>query len=141
MEFIKKISIQSVSHGNKSFISSTSICLFPNGKLNLLLSFAWILIQECIHFSAVTSFTRLDARFVNLMEGHIWLDSEGLGKGCTAIFMVKLGIRGRSNEAKLPYMARAAANHVRTNFPGLKVLLMDDNGLVTNGLISHVIPV
>lgn len=30
-------------------------------------------------------------RFVNLMEGHIWIESEGLGKGCTAIFVVKLG--------------------------------------------------
>ncbi|XP_062172396.1 ethylene receptor 2-like isoform X2 [Alnus glutinosa] len=25
-------------------------------------------------------------RFVNLMEGHIWLESEGLGKGSTASF-------------------------------------------------------
>ncbi|KAL6591075.1 hypothetical protein ACP70R_050128 [Stipagrostis hirtigluma subsp. patula] len=30
-------------------------------------------------------------RFVSLMEGHIWLDSEGVGKGCTATFVVKLG--------------------------------------------------
>ncbi|KAK1315635.1 Ethylene receptor [Acorus calamus] len=30
-------------------------------------------------------------RFANLMGGHIWLDSEGPGKGCTAIFVVKLG--------------------------------------------------
>lgn len=65
------------------------------------------------------------------MDGHIWLESDGLGKGCTAIFMVKLGIRGRSNEAKLQYTSRALTNHVRTSFPGLKVLLMDDNGLVT----------
>ncbi|CAI9102880.1 OLC1v1001244C2 [Oldenlandia corymbosa var. corymbosa] len=70
----------------------------------------------------------ISKRFVNLMEGHIWLDSEGLGKGCTAVFMVKLGTRGCSNEAKLPYLARATTNHMRTNFPGLKVLLMDDNG-------------
>ncbi|KAJ3691687.1 hypothetical protein LUZ61_020851 [Rhynchospora tenuis] len=30
-------------------------------------------------------------RFVTLMEGHIWLESDGLGKGCTASFVVKLG--------------------------------------------------
>ncbi|XP_078158281.1 putative ethylene response sensor 1 [Carex rostrata] len=30
-------------------------------------------------------------RFATLMEGHIWLESEGLGKGCTASFIVKLG--------------------------------------------------
>nr|AKK51795.1 ethylene response sensor [Oncidium hybrid cultivar] len=31
-------------------------------------------------------------RFVNLMKGHIWLESEGIGKGCTTIFIVKLGM-------------------------------------------------
>ncbi|XP_020686883.1 probable ethylene response sensor 1 [Dendrobium catenatum] len=31
-------------------------------------------------------------RFVNLMKGRIWLESEGIGKGCTTIFIVKLGI-------------------------------------------------
>lgn len=30
-------------------------------------------------------------RFINLMNGHIWLESEGTGKGCTATFIVKLG--------------------------------------------------
>ncbi|KAL3598251.1 hypothetical protein D5086_006169 [Populus alba] len=28
-------------------------------------------------------------RFVNLMEGHIWIESEGFGKGCTVIFHCK----------------------------------------------------
>ncbi|XP_020244707.1 probable ethylene response sensor 1 [Asparagus officinalis] len=31
-------------------------------------------------------------RFISLMEGHIWLESEGIGKGCTVTFFVKLGI-------------------------------------------------
>lgn len=26
------------------------------------------------------------------MDGQIWLESEGLGKGCTATFIIKLGI-------------------------------------------------
>ncbi|KAJ3693719.1 hypothetical protein LUZ60_009199 [Juncus effusus] len=30
-------------------------------------------------------------RFASLMEGHIWLESEGAGKGCTASFILKLG--------------------------------------------------
>ncbi|KAL3508873.1 hypothetical protein ACH5RR_028274 [Cinchona calisaya] len=80
-------------------------------------------------------------RFVNLMDGHIWLESDGLGKGCTAVFMVKLGIGGRLNEAKIPYASRAPVNHVWTNFPGLKVLVMDDNGvsrMVTKGLLVHL---
>lgn len=31
-------------------------------------------------------------RFVNLMKGHIWLESEGVSRGCTATFIVNLGI-------------------------------------------------
>ncbi|KAI0528868.1 hypothetical protein KFK09_001411 [Dendrobium nobile] len=31
-------------------------------------------------------------RFVNLMKGRMWLESEGFGKGCTTIFIVKLGV-------------------------------------------------
>lgn len=64
------------------------------------------------------------------MEGHIWIESEGLGKGCTAIFIVKLGIPERLNESKLPYMPKVSANHGQTAFPGLKVLVMDENGSV-----------
>ncbi|KAL7151138.1 hypothetical protein ABFS83_04G011400 [Erythranthe nasuta] len=36
-------------------------------------------------------------RFVNLMGGHIWIESEGLGKGSTFIFVVKLGICNNNN--------------------------------------------
>jgi ethylene receptor len=32
------------------------------------------------------------SRFVSLMGGHIWLESDGAGKGCTATFIVKLGV-------------------------------------------------
>lgn len=67
-------------------------------------------------------------RFVNLMGGHIWIESEGLGKGSTAVFIVKLGIPAYSNESKLPFFPKVSANHCQTNFPGLKVLVMDDNG-------------
>ncbi|KAJ4980413.1 hypothetical protein NE237_031250 [Protea cynaroides] len=77
-------------------------------------------------------------RFVNLMEGQIWIESEGLGKGCTASFVVKLGIAGHSNE---PDLCVEPLNRVQTNFPGLKVLLMDDNGvsrMVTKGLLMHL---
>lgn len=70
-------------------------------------------------------------RFVNLMEGHIWIESEGLGKGCTANFIVKLGFPERSNESKLPFAPKGQTNHVQTNFPGLKVIVMDENGSVT----------
>lgn len=65
------------------------------------------------------------------MEGHIWIESEGLGKGCTAIFVVKLGILERSNESKLPFLPKMPPIHGQTTFAGLKVILMDDNGSVT----------
>lgn len=65
-------------------------------------------------------------RFVNLMEGHIWIESEGVGKGCTAIFIVKLGIPEPSNDSNLPFIPKIPG-HGQTNFPGLKVLVMDEN--------------
>ncbi|KAI5593742.1 hypothetical protein BDE02_03G032700 [Populus trichocarpa] len=78
-------------------------------------------------------------RFVNLMEGHIWIESEGLGKGCTVIFIVKLCIPERSNESKSPFLPKA--NHGQAGFPGLKVLVLDYNGvsrMVTKGLLVHL---
>lgn len=83
----------------------------------------------------------ISKRFVNLMEGHIWLESEGLGKGCTAFFIVKLGIPDLSNESKVPFVPKVPANHGRKNFSGLKVLVMDENGVsrtVTKGLLVHL---
>ncbi|KAJ6715366.1 ETHYLENE RECEPTOR 1-LIKE [Salix viminalis] len=66
-------------------------------------------------------------RFVNLMEGHFWIESEGLGKGCMAIFIVKLGIPEKTSESKNPFLPKA--NHGQTAFPGLKVLVLDENGI------------
>ncbi|OIW06218.1 hypothetical protein TanjilG_03843 [Lupinus angustifolius] len=80
-------------------------------------------------------------RFVNLMEGQIWIESEGIGKGCTVTFMVKLGIPDRTNESKLSFAPKIPGNHISTNFAGLKVLVMDDNGVsrsVTKGLLMHL---
>jgi ethylene receptor len=31
------------------------------------------------------------------MGGHIWLDSEGTGRGCTATFVIKLGVCDNTN--------------------------------------------
>lgn len=67
-------------------------------------------------------------RFVNLMEGHIWIESEGVGKGCTATFIVKLGIPDQSNESKSSFVPKVLGNHRPPNYTGLKVLVMDDNG-------------
>ncbi|KAL9661200.1 hypothetical protein QQ045_026022 [Rhodiola kirilowii] len=62
------------------------------------------------------------------MEGHIWIESEGLGKGCTAIFIVKLGIAEITDEAKHLDLAMVPENQPQATYPGLKVLVMDENG-------------
>lgn len=80
-------------------------------------------------------------RFVTLMDGHIWIESEGIGKGCTATFIVGLGIPEKLNESKFPVLPRGSSNHVLANFSGLKVLVMDDNGVgraATKGLLLHL---
>lgn len=66
------------------------------------------------------------------MEGNIWIESDGVGKGCTAIFDVKLGI---SNESKQSGIPKVPANPQHANFAGLKVLVMDENGLVLSLLV------
>ncbi|XP_073312285.1 ethylene receptor 1-like [Primulina huaijiensis] len=83
----------------------------------------------------------ISKRFVNLMEGHIWIESEGTGKGSTAIFIVKLGIPGRSNEIKYSFVPKSPENYVKQIFSGLKVVVMDENSvgrMVTKGLLTHL---
>ncbi|KAK9145770.1 hypothetical protein Sjap_005673 [Stephania japonica] len=80
-------------------------------------------------------------RFVSLMEGRIWIESEGLGKGCAAFFILKLGIADRANEAAHFFSPQLSANNGVANFTGLKVLIMDENGvsrMVTKGLLVHL---
>ncbi|XP_077238669.1 signal transduction histidine kinase, hybrid-type, ethylene sensor [Tasmannia lanceolata] len=80
-------------------------------------------------------------RFVNLMEGQIWIESDGPGKGCTAIFVVKLGVADHSNEPNHRFLPLTQANHGLAIFPGLKVLVTDDNGvsrMATRGLLVHL---
>eukprot|EP01018_Ginkgo_biloba_P005353 Gb_11604 [translate_table: standard] len=81
-------------------------------------------------------------RFINLMEGHIWLESEGLGKGSTVIFIVKMGIAEHSSEMEPRVVTPIQQpNIVHTNFAGLKVLVTDENGvnrMVTRGLLIRL---
>ncbi|KAL8137589.1 hypothetical protein V2J09_003590 [Rumex salicifolius] len=80
-------------------------------------------------------------RFVNLMEGEIWIESEGLGKGCTAICIIKLGIPPRTTENKLVVYPSLPPPQAQANFSGLRVLVMDENGVsrsVTRGLLMHL---
>ncbi|KAH6788772.1 Signal transduction histidine kinase [Perilla frutescens var. frutescens] len=66
-------------------------------------------------------------RFVNLMEGQIWIESEGLGRGSTATFIVKLGIPARLNESEHKFLHKGPGNQGKLNFSGLNVVVMDDN--------------
>ncbi|XVF79302.1 hypothetical protein PTKIN_Ptkin14bG0210600 [Pterospermum kingtungense] len=54
---------------------------------------------------------------------------------------LKLGNPERMNESKLSLMSKVSTSHGPTAFPGLKVLLMDENGvsrMVTLGLLVHL---
>nr|BAB84570.1 ethylene receptor [Delphinium hybrid cultivar] len=46
-------------------------------------------------------------RFLNLMEGHIWVNSDGTDKGCTVTIIVKLGIcEGQPEPSNLQVVSR-----------------------------------
>lgn len=65
------------------------------------------------------------------MGGDIWVDSEGLGKGTTVNFSVKLGLPEKPSEQDKQIAPSPASVHLRTDFSGVKVLVTDDNGYVT----------
>lgn len=70
----------------------------------------------------------LSRRFVSLMEGNIWLESEGVGKGCTAMFFVKLGMPEKPN-ANLRRMAPhpLQPNQGAGGPDALSISIMDSN--------------
>lgn len=61
------------------------------------------------------------------MDGQIWIESEGLGKGTTVIFTIKLGLPERESEQDRQIQP-VAPSSLRTDFSGVKVLVTDDNG-------------
>eukprot|EP01018_Ginkgo_biloba_P018087 Gb_28304 [translate_table: standard] len=80
-------------------------------------------------------------RFVSLMEGHIWIESEGLGKGSTVIVVVKLGFPDQVHKVEHPDASAIQLDHACMDFTGLKVLVTDDNGvnrMVTRGLLIRL---
>lgn len=64
------------------------------------------------------------------MEGHIWIESEGLGKGSTVIFIVKLALPEHVNDIDRQTTPAVQPSHLRTDFSGVRVLVTDDNGYV-----------
>lgn len=67
---------------------------------------------------------------MNLMEGHIWIESEGLGKGSTVIFIVKLGLPEQVSDVDRQIAPAVQTSNLRTDFSGVRVLVTDDNGYV-----------
>lgn len=64
------------------------------------------------------------------MGGEIWVESEGVGKGTTVTFIVKLGLPEKPSEQDRQIAPSPASVHLRTDFSGVKVLVTDDNGYV-----------
>ncbi|KAK8509816.1 hypothetical protein V6N13_093661 [Hibiscus sabdariffa] len=74
-------------------------------------------------------------RFVNLMGGHILMESEGLNKGSTATFLVKLGICNNPNDESihLQVSPHVRAYHGSADLTGQKTTIRDiDKGDSSN---------
>ncbi|KAK8269389.1 hypothetical protein V6Z11_D11G125900 [Gossypium hirsutum] len=65
-------------------------------------------------------------RFVNLMGGHIWIESEGLDKGCAVTFLVKLGICSNPDDSAIHQASsQVRAYHGSADLSGQKPILRD----------------
>ncbi|KAK4799193.1 hypothetical protein SAY86_024558 [Trapa natans] len=70
-------------------------------------------------------------RFVHLMGGHIWVESEGLGKGTNVTFLVKLGVCKDLRELESFRVAnRARPIHGSADFSSHKQLVGEGEGKV-----------
>eukprot|EP00250_Pteridium_aquilinum_P015224 c22459_g1_i1 orf=503-2743(-) len=79
-------------------------------------------------------------RFVTLMEGHIWIESDGLGKGCTVIFIVKLQFPEFASHMQ-PLAITAPLSNSWADFSGVRILVIDDNfgnRALTKGLLNRL---
>nr|AAB81244.1 putative ethylene receptor [Dianthus caryophyllus]AAB82657.1 putative ethylene receptor [Dianthus caryophyllus] len=65
-------------------------------------------------------------RFVNLMGGQIWIESDGHGKGTTTTFMVKLGTC-KSSSDKLSFQVAGQVNQGSSEFISNKRLFRGDD--------------
>ncbi|KAK3004681.1 hypothetical protein RJ639_018707 [Escallonia herrerae] len=70
-------------------------------------------------------------RFVCPMGGHIWIESEGLGKGSKLSYMVKLGICDNPSETAMQQVLLVGtANQGSDDLMGYRHLIKDDCGVV-----------
>lgn len=69
------------------------------------------------------------SRFVNLMDGHIWIESEGVGRGSIVTFVVKLNVPEANHlSIQIAPTSQPSGSGSRTDFSGVRVLVTDDNG-------------
>lgn len=68
------------------------------------------------------------------MGGHIWIESEGLDKGSTATFLVKLGMCSNPNDSSVDQVpTHVRAYHGSADLTGQKPILRDkDRGSSPN---------
>lgn len=64
------------------------------------------------------------------MQGHIWIESEGVGKGCTATFTVKLEFCENPNKSPLQIVPLPWAMHVEEDVSNTRGMLSDPRGSV-----------
>ncbi|KAJ0976303.1 hypothetical protein J5N97_018268 [Dioscorea zingiberensis] len=69
-------------------------------------------------------------RFISLMKGQIWLDSEGVGKGCTATFIVKLGIYENPNGYMQQLVPTTQPSHEDPYISGPRAPFKDEKMLI-----------
>jgi len=64
------------------------------------------------------------------MDGHIWIESEGVGKGSIVTFIVKLNVPEPTSHLsiQIPPTSHSGGSQSRIDFSGVKVLVTDDNG-------------
>ncbi|XP_061350198.1 probable ethylene response sensor 1 [Gastrolobium bilobum] len=68
-------------------------------------------------------------RFVNLMGGHIWIESEGLDRGTTTTFIVKLGFFGNPDLSGHQVANRSQAYSGSVDLIGCKSFVQDNDEL------------
>lgn len=75
-------------------------------------------------------FTLVQFRFISLMEGHIWLESEGAGKGCTATFIVKLGVCEKTKSHLQQIVPATGSNNGDADISGPRAPFRDEHSLL-----------
>jgi ethylene receptor len=67
------------------------------------------------------------------MGGVIWIESEGLDKGSTASFIVKLGICDNPNDSSVhPVAPRGRAHNGSGDLPGHKLVFRDTEDVASS---------